>query len=1042
MIVKDISMSYLYISHPIFVKLYGSVCGLTGTIGNKEDKKLFKSEYGLKTMKVPRHNPNKIVEFPMILCNDFKERNTKILEEIMEFHKRGNPVLVIFQNLNELYDIEYLLYSSNIKNVNIFDGKSDNIKPDLISGIKGAISLGTNACGRGTDIIIKNYPLHVIVAYYSSNTRVMNQAFGRTARQGQKGSCRIICLKNQYFSPINVLTNVDSSMNEFAIKNLRQREFVDHFKNKRNWIFSGYLNKQKIDNKYIKELRKTKINVNRIVAYNYTYPICMTLETFLIIQEQKIFSLFNCPNCKFTWRLFQRYVREMILESWSLTINKLDQKYDNKTKSKNYDKELVAMRKKLYDILNEYLPENNYFDIFETFMFLFRKVQTTYEKNILKGFTKMASPLLEFENSTFFSCKAGFKPYALLSESGARIYYKNFKKTNFIKDPELKYERRTIKNKFSIISITDKIDDIFNEICKKVNEIIGSKTFLRLFLRRTIAGCEFGFCVNLDIKNHNEKFNKENPYCIIDKDPLLVFTIFVRSVIPFLSIILISLLVYIGRIGKKIASWFTFPANAKEALKKTISIVVNAFASEVSKKIFDKIIRFLEDNLNKNINQLKENDEKSAEIITLLKAIFESPKAEAITEKLSDHLGSLFQINTNWAKLTESFIDPVNIMKISVYIMLLVASFMLNYHYNKIRLQDYTEESKEFNDNCHNPKKLNELCNRHNGDSSLSSIEIYSEKELKEIEESHEKQSKSYLYKASFCNTLDKLVKISEFQIDKNEFINNGLSQIFKCKYKTKKSNCFQISYYCDKKVFLQHVILLMTNQFSSIIPFIGYSIESNKQLIFVDYKENGTLDNFINKNKVQIKLVNKLIIAYGIASAIEYLHKNLIIHRNLNPSNILLDSNLYPFLYDLHKAKQVQNPTNYLLKKTELKYTAPEFIKDFQNNQNSYKIDVYSFGILLYYLLTEKPPYYSYSKSEDELATDVQKGMRPEFPENFSSKLQDLKQLILDCWDENPENRPSFSSICDRIEQQNHIINEDEETFLYYKNKILKRKA
>lgn len=70
-------------------------------------------------------------------------------------------------------------------------------------------------------------------------------------------------------------------MNEFAIKNLRQREFVDHFKAKRKWIFSNYIKKQIIPNEYIAAMRKAKINVNRIVAYNYVFPICMKRETFL-----------------------------------------------------------------------------------------------------------------------------------------------------------------------------------------------------------------------------------------------------------------------------------------------------------------------------------------------------------------------------------------------------------------------------------------------------------------------------------------------------------------------------------------------------------------------------------------------------------------------------------------------------------------------------------------------------------------------------------------------------------------------------------------
>lgn len=47
-------------------------------------------------------------------------------------------------------------------------------------------TIGTNACGRGTDIITKSFPLHVIVAYYYSNSRAMNQAFVRTAREGKK----------------------------------------------------------------------------------------------------------------------------------------------------------------------------------------------------------------------------------------------------------------------------------------------------------------------------------------------------------------------------------------------------------------------------------------------------------------------------------------------------------------------------------------------------------------------------------------------------------------------------------------------------------------------------------------------------------------------------------------------------------------------------------------------------------------------------------------------------------------------------------------
>ncbi|KAK8852979.1 hypothetical protein M9Y10_017976 [Tritrichomonas musculus] len=702
MVIKDVSMSYLYVSHPIFVKLYRTVCGFTGTIGNKNDKDIFRKEYGLTTFVVPRHHPNQRVEFPKILCKSISERNEKIVSEVLTFHEKGNPVLVIFQKLTEINKVEELLLSKGIRVINIFDGKDDFIKPDEIAGVNGAISLGTNVCGRGTNIRIKGKPLHVIISYFSSNTRVMNQAFGRTARQGRGGSYRIICLKRQYYSPSYFLENVKDALNEFNVKNKYQQYFVNYFRTRAKWIFQNYLDKQEIRPDYIKELRKVKINVNRIIAYKYKFPICMSLDTFLIIQEQKIFSIYNCPNSKFTWRLFQRYFRELILESWSLTITEIDQKYSEFKKSEKYKKELEKKVNELIFTLKNYFPSHGDWDIVSTFMHIFRKVRDKYEKDITKGLIDPKNDdenktfLLTFEKCRFFAIHAGFKPFTLVSKSGARIFYKNYKKTCFIKDPELKYEQRTLKNKFSLLSITSKIDDIFNNIFKIVNNILGSKTFLRFFLRRTLAGCEFGVCLNMDLRSKNETFNKSNPYCIIDKDPLLVFTILVKSMIPVMAIILISLLVYIGVIGKKIAEWFTFPANAKESLKKTATIVVNAFAKEISKEIFKRIIKFLEKNLNANIEAIRNYDQKSAELIETLRDIFTSATSEEITGAISDKIGSLFEININWSELAKSCIDPISIMKISVYLLLLMASFIMNYRHNKQEIKDFSKDSEEY----------------------------------------------------------------------------------------------------------------------------------------------------------------------------------------------------------------------------------------------------------------------------------------------------------------------------------------------------------
>ena len=117
---------------------------------------------------------------------------------------------------------------------------------------------------------------------------------------------------------------------EFKVKNDLQLEFIQEFKNNREWIFNAGIKNQKLTDDMIRDLRRPRITINRNVICNYKFPICMSIPTFLSIQAQKIFSLYNCPNCKYTWMLFQRYIREMILETWSLFIDKSDKNYRKK----------------------------------------------------------------------------------------------------------------------------------------------------------------------------------------------------------------------------------------------------------------------------------------------------------------------------------------------------------------------------------------------------------------------------------------------------------------------------------------------------------------------------------------------------------------------------------------------------------------------------------------------------------------------------------------------------------------------------------------
>lgn len=99
--------------------------------------------------------------------------------------------------------------------------------------------------------------------------------------------------------------------------------------------------------------------------------------------------------------------------------------------------------------------------------------------------------------------------------------------------------------------------------------------------------------------------------------------------------------------------------------------------------------------------------------------------------------------------------------------------------------------------------------------------------------------------------------------------------------------------------------------------------------------------------------------------------------------------------------------------------YMAPEMLLDHGYDE---KADVYSFGIVLWEvhrqdllllttkLYTQEEPYKGRFKTFEELVEGVTKhGIRPDIPADCPEKL---KQLIQQCWNPSPENRPSFASI------------------------------
>ncbi|CAH2074667.1 unnamed protein product [Thlaspi arvense] len=153
---------------------------------------------------------------------------------------------------------------------------------------------------------------------------------------------------------------------------------------------------------------------------------------------------------------------------------------------------------------------------------------------------------------------------------------------------------------------------------------------------------------------------------------------------------------------------------------------------------------------------------------------------------------------------------------------------------------------------------------------------------------------------------------------------------------------------------------------------------------------------------------------ALDIARALDCLHANGIIHRDLKPDNLLLTENHGSVkLADFGLARE-ETVTEMMTAETgTYRWMAPELystvtLRQGEKKHYNNKVDVYSFGIVLWELLTNRMPFEGMSNLQAAYAAAF-KQERPGMPEGISPSLAFIVQS---CWVEDPNMRPSFSQI------------------------------
>lgn len=214
-----------------------------------------------------------------------------------------------------------------------------------------------------------------------------------------------------------------------------------------------------------------------------------------------------------------------------------------------------------------------------------------------------------------------------------------------------------------------------------------------------------------------------------------------------------------------------------------------------------------------------------------------------------------------------------------------------------------------------------------------------------------------------------------------------------------------------------REIDILIKTQHPTIIELIGYSekdFENNNYLtIIMKYMAKGSLSKLIDQESshpIGYNNTKRQIILVGIARGMMILHKKNVIHRDIKPDNILIDDDYSPRISDFGLSKFF-DPDNSMYQSTNnigtLLYAAPEVLK---GENYGPKADVYSFGILMYEILTSTKAYKdSIPKAIFKFIIDIINGIRPKFTGPIK---EGLKNLIERCWSDNVNERPTFSEI------------------------------
>ncbi|OVA02507.1 PAS domain [Macleaya cordata] len=212
---------------------------------------------------------------------------------------------------------------------------------------------------------------------------------------------------------------------------------------------------------------------------------------------------------------------------------------------------------------------------------------------------------------------------------------------------------------------------------------------------------------------------------------------------------------------------------------------------------------------------------------------------------------------------------------------------------------------------------------------------------------------------------------------------------------------------------FRQEVVLLMKRlRHPNVLLFMGAVTSPQHLCIVTEFLPRGSLFHLLQRSTARLDWRRRVLMALDIARGMNYLHhcNPPIVHRDLKSSNLLVDKNWTVKVGDfgLSRLKHQTYLTTKSGKGTP-QWMAPEVLR---NEPSDEKSDVYSYGVILWELATQKIPWDNLNSMQVIGAVGFM-NQRIEIPKDLDPQWV---SLIESCWHREPKCRPTFQELLEKL--------------------------